>query len=89
MNRRSFINQAGMAGAAFSIFSNIDILSVLNTSSNSNLLSKELKLSLAQWSLHRQFIAGQLNPIEFASISKNTYGINAIEYVNQFYVIMQ
>lgn len=46
---------------------------------------KGLKLSLAQWSLHRQFVDGHLNPIEFASIAVYTYGINAVEYVNQFY----
>ena len=44
-----------------------------------------LKLSLAQWSLHRHFNDGRLNSDDFASIAINTYGINAIEYVNQFY----
>jgi len=46
---------------------------------------QNLKLSLAQWSLHRQFNGGHLNANDFASISMNTYNINAIEYVNQFY----
>ena len=44
------------------------------------------KLSLAQWSLHRQFNDGHLDPIDFAGIAMNTYGINAVEYVNQFYM---
>jgi L-ribulose-5-phosphate 3-epimerase len=45
------------------------------------------KISLAQWSLHRSFRAkeGALDALKFAEISAKDYGINAIEYVNQFY----
>ena len=43
------------------------------------------KISLAQWSLNRAFFAKKLDPINFASIAKNSYGISAVEYVNQFY----
>jgi L-ribulose-5-phosphate 3-epimerase len=43
------------------------------------------KLSLAQWSLHRAFFGKKLDPIDFAKIAKNDYGIEAVEYVNQFY----
>jgi L-ribulose-5-phosphate 3-epimerase len=46
------------------------------------------KISLAQWSLHRAFGRrgkGTLDPLRFAEISKNEYGIDAVEYVNQFY----
>lgn len=47
--------------------------------------SKKLKISLAQWSLHRAFNKKKLDPVDFASIAKNTYNINAVEYVNGFY----
>jgi L-ribulose-5-phosphate 3-epimerase len=46
------------------------------------------EISLAQWSLHRAFGRGgksTLDPLQFAKISKDEFGINAIEYVNQFY----
>ena len=43
------------------------------------------RISLAQWSLHRHFFEGKLKPIDFASIAKNEFGIDAIEYVNQFF----
>lgn len=47
------------------------------------------KISLAQWSLHRAFFgqkgSTKLDPLKFAEISKKDYGIDAIEYVNQFY----
>jgi L-ribulose-5-phosphate 3-epimerase len=42
-------------------------------------------ISLAQWSLHRAYRGNKLDPLEFAVIAKKDYGIDAIEYVNQFY----
>ena len=43
------------------------------------------KLSLAQWSLNRSFFGKKLDPQQFAAIAKKDYGIDAVEYVNQFY----
>jgi L-ribulose-5-phosphate 3-epimerase len=45
----------------------------------------ELKLSLAQWSIHRALEAGTLLPENFAAIAKNDFEIDAVEYVNSFY----
>ncbi|HTU93889.1 MAG TPA: sugar phosphate isomerase/epimerase family protein [Gemmataceae bacterium] len=42
-------------------------------------------ISLAQWSLHRAFFGKKLDPLDFAVIAKKDYGIDAVEYVNQFY----
>lgn len=50
-----------------------------------NTLNQMPKISLAQWSLHRHLMAGQLDPRDFAKTAKLEYGIGAIEYVNQFY----
>ena len=43
------------------------------------------KISLAQWSLHKAFFGKKRDPMRFAEISKNDFGIDAVEYVNQFY----
>lgn len=43
------------------------------------------KISLAQWSLHNAFFKKTQDPVDFAKIAKTEYGIDAIEYVNQFY----
>ena len=47
------------------------------------------KISLAQWSHNKAFFGrGKVekkDPLKFAEIAKNDYGIDAIEYVNQFY----
>ena len=42
------------------------------------------KISLAQWSLHRTFFGKKLDPLDFARTSSGL-GIDAIEYVNQFF----
>lgn len=46
---------------------------------------KWFDISLAQWSLHRAFKGGTLDAMDFAKISKEQFGITALEYVNQFY----
>jgi sugar phosphate isomerase/epimerase len=43
------------------------------------------KISLAEWSLHRTLREGKLDNRDFAKTAKNDYGIEAIEYVNQFF----
>jgi sugar phosphate isomerase/epimerase len=43
-------------------------------------------ISLAQWSLHRALFAKKLDPLDFARVARRDYGIDAVEYVNQFYV---
>jgi len=43
------------------------------------------KISLAQWSLHRTLREGKLDNKDFAAVSKEQFGIDAIEYVNQFF----
>lgn len=43
------------------------------------------KISLAQWSLHKTLFGGKLNNLDFGKAAKEEYGIDAIEYVNQFF----
>ena len=42
-------------------------------------------ISLAQWSLHRTIRAGELDNLDFAAYASKQFGIQAIEYVNQFF----
>jgi L-ribulose-5-phosphate 3-epimerase len=44
------------------------------------------KISLAAWSLHRTLFEGKLNHLDFPKVSKQDYGIDAIELVNQFFM---
>ena len=43
------------------------------------------KISLAEWSLHRTIRAGKLDPLDYAPFTKKEFGIDAVEYVNQFF----
>jgi len=42
-------------------------------------------ISLAQWSLHRRLRGGGMDNLDFAKVTKEEFGIGAIEYVNQFF----
>ena len=83
MKRRAFLENTIKGGAALSISSAIALDGCYSKQESEN--PKSLKISLAQWSLHRAFEAGDLDPVNFAEIAWKTYGIKAIEYVNQFY----
>jgi L-ribulose-5-phosphate 3-epimerase len=43
------------------------------------------QISLAEWSLHRALKGGLLDNLDFAKTAKQDYGIEAIEFVNQFF----
>lgn len=79
VSRRSFIKKTVLGSAALS-FPHTSVF-------GSNLLMKtsQPNISLAQWSLNRAFFKGELNPIDFPDIAKNSYDLNAVEYVNAFY----
>lgn len=77
-SRRLFLQQssAALVGAA--------CMPALSASAAKE--KKELfHISLAQWSLHRSIRAGKVNNLDFAKVSKEEFGIDAIEYVNQFF----
>lgn len=46
--------------------------------------SKRFQVSLAEWSLHKALQAGELDNLDFPKIAKETFGIEAVEWVNQF-----
>ena len=73
-NRRRFLQSAAVAaGAATSLpLQAADAAAPL------------FKLSLAQWSLHKMIFGGKLDPLDFARTS-HEMGIDAVEYVNQFF----
>jgi len=81
-NRRVFIKKTLLGAAAVTLPWNV-CPGVLSSRSISN---KTPKISLAQWSLHRALEKGEVRAENFAQIAKNRYDIQAIEYVNQFYV---
>lgn len=79
LTRRGFLKQSAGLAAGLGVAG-------LAVAAEQKLL---FKISLAQWSLHRAFreknVEKKLDPINFARIAREDYGIDAIEYVNQFY----
>src|SRR5687768_6835505 len=47
--------------------------------------SPPFRISLAQWSLHRTLRAGTLDHLDFAKVTRQEYGLEAVEYVNSFF----
>jgi L-ribulose-5-phosphate 3-epimerase len=45
----------------------------------------DFKISLAEWSLHRALRAKKMTNLEFPKIAREEYGIEAVEFVNQFF----
>jgi L-ribulose-5-phosphate 3-epimerase len=43
------------------------------------------QISLAEWSLHKTLFEKKLDNLDFAKTAKKDYGIEAVEYVNQFF----
>lgn len=76
LNRRRFLAAAAAAGLA----------SQLPLSWSAFAASPvQPKISLAQWSLHRQLRSGQLAVLDFALKTRRDFQLDAIEYVNQFF----
>lgn len=43
------------------------------------------RISLAQWSLHRMLGEGKLDHLDFAKLTREEFGLEAVEYVNSFF----
>ncbi|ODT99076.1 MAG: xylose isomerase [Planctomycetes bacterium SCN 63-9] len=83
-NRRSFLKQTLAAGALAG--SGIRIAGAAEISGQ----PKEgpignFKISLAEWSLHRALFSKKLTNLDFPRVAREDYGIEAVEFVNQFF----
>ncbi len=80
-NRRDFVKTTGAAGLGLA----------LGAAPASRLFAapaaKEplFKISLAEWSLNRAIFGGKLDNLDFSKVAKNEFGIEGVEYVNQFF----
>jgi sugar phosphate isomerase/epimerase len=55
------------------------------SSAQDSAAGKPFKISLAQWSLHKPLFAKEIDNLDFAKVAKERFGIEAVEYVNQFF----
>jgi sugar phosphate isomerase/epimerase len=96
LSRRDFIAAAGTAIAAGSLLTQAGCASGASAEAQSpraagsvdpraGLPGLPFRISLAQWSLHRELADKKSDHLDFARIAKQDYGIEAIEYVNTFF----
>ena len=77
INRRDFVRVSGGAAAAAG-------LSAMGMPAVGSAADPLYKISLAEWSINKPLFGGQMQHLDFAKIAKSV-GIDAIEYVNQFF----
>jgi sugar phosphate isomerase/epimerase len=95
MNKREFLRKVYLGTLGFGAFSltpglitscgtpgNSEEKAQGEASSNNPML---FNISLAQWSLHRTLRSGEMDNLDFATSAKKDFGIEAVEYVNQFF----
>ncbi len=91
-NRRSFIKKSAQLGAGIGLLGMNSFFAGCNTKTVSTVTQAAatsanpwFNISLAQWSLHKSFFSNKLDHLDFAKKTKTEFGLNAIEYVNQFF----
>lgn len=95
-SRRTFLRQSAQAGAGLLLVPSLLSSCTPNPAEKESAVENELEaladdsgmffsLSLAQWSLHKHFFEGSLDPLDFPQITRQKFGIGAVEYVNQFF----
>ena len=75
LNRREFL---------FGAFALVPAAKVLALNAN-HVARPWFEISLAEWSLHRTIFSGKMTNLDFPKVAKQDFGIDAIEYVNQFF----
>lgn len=93
MKRHQFIRSLGLVTVASSV--GLNAVSCSTKSSSSEETADKTReanndlffdISLAEWSLNKQLFSGKLTNLDFPAKAKNDFGIDAVEYVNQFFM---
>ena len=86
-NSSTYILGLGLAGTGACSNSQNKASESVADQNEKNMEKPELffKISLAQWSLHRAFDKKELDPMDFAKITRQQFDLGAVEYVNSFY----
>ncbi len=82
-NRRHFLKQCALASVSLTACGGIaQQLAAAEEEAKRPLF----EISLAEWSLHKAIFGGKLDHLDFAKVSHMECGIDAVEYVNQFFI---
>ncbi len=86
LHRREFLKTAAGVAAGVSLFPLACQSEGAEEGPATGAAEPLFKISLAQWSLHRALRAGDIDPLDFPVLTRQDFGIDAVELVNQFYV---
>ncbi|MBG80930.1 MAG: xylose isomerase [Phycisphaerae bacterium] len=86
LDRRQVMKAAALTIASSSVIGSCRSSQQTNSEKNTvDQDSNAYPISLAQWSLHRTIRSGELDPLDFAKVTRETYDLGGVEYVNSFF----
>jgi sugar phosphate isomerase/epimerase len=80
-NRREFIKQLSLASGGLILASSLPSFELFAGENK----KFDFKISLAQWSLNKSLFSKKISALDFPVVAKKQFGIEAVEYVNQFF----
>jgi len=82
MDRRDFMKSSALGAAGMSLFP----MACADAGSSAGLIPPPpiFTISLAQWSHHKALYAKEMTNLEFPVMTRDAFGIDAVEYVNSF-----
>lgn len=79
-NRREFLHTAATASGILALGSLLPM--AVTAQANEPLF----KISLAEWSLNKRIFGGEMSNLDFPVFTRSEFDIDAVEYVNQFFM---
>lgn len=76
-NRRQFVREAGTLALGLALMP--------RAFASVSAPKASMRISLAEWSLHKSLWAKKMTNLDFPRVARETYGIDVVEYVNQFF----
>jgi len=77
LSRRSFLSSTAAAAAVAAVSQTVSAAVVGSAA--------KFEISIAEWSIHRALFGKKVDHLDFSKIAKKEFGIDAVEYVNQFF----
>jgi sugar phosphate isomerase/epimerase len=84
ISRRLFLEGTVAGGALFGLGSRAGLAADESGKPAAGKIG-DFKISLAEWSLHRALFAKKIDNLDFPRIAREEYGIEGVEFVNQFF----
>ena len=85
-NRREFIGSVGAMTVGTAIGAALAPLATAKTATAQTAPAPPFRISLAEWSFFRSLFAKKMDHLDFPVVARQEFGIDVVEYVNQFFM---